>query len=77
MAFQNLLYTEASDINTLTNKYTICTSQIYCLAPTYFGLSLQCSGRFYLNINTFAAIVDLSRFNNSCLTLLKISDDNE
>jgi hypothetical protein len=27
-------------------------------------------------INTFAAIVDLSRFNNSCLRLLKISDDN-
>jgi ABC-type multidrug transport system fused ATPase/permease subunit len=29
-----------------------------------------------LDINTFAAIVDLSRFNNSCLRLLKISDDN-
>jgi nicotinamide riboside transporter PnuC len=28
-------------------------------------------------INTFAAIVDLSGFNNSCLRLLKISDDNE
>jgi hypothetical protein len=27
-------------------------------------------------LNTFAAIVDLSRFNNSCLRLLKISDDN-
>jgi hypothetical protein len=27
-------------------------------------------------VNTFAAIVDLSRFNNSCLRLLKISDDN-
>jgi hypothetical protein len=27
-------------------------------------------------INTFAAIVDLSRFNNSCLRLLKFSDDN-
>jgi hypothetical protein len=26
--------------------------------------------------NTFAAIVDLSRFNNSCLRLLKIGDDN-
>jgi hypothetical protein len=30
--------------------------------------------QFYLN--TFAAIVDRSRFNNSCLRLLKISDDN-
>jgi hypothetical protein len=28
-------------------------------------------------LNTFAAIVDFSRFNNSCLRLLKISDDNE
>jgi hypothetical protein len=28
------------------------------------------------DVNTFAAIVDLSRFNNSCLRLLKISDDN-
>jgi hypothetical protein len=27
-------------------------------------------------VNTFAAIVDLSRFNNPCLRLLKISDDN-
>jgi hypothetical protein len=27
-------------------------------------------------LNTFAAIVDRSRFNNSCLRLLKISDDN-
>jgi hypothetical protein len=27
-------------------------------------------------INTFAAIVDRSRFNNSRLRLLKISDDN-
>jgi hypothetical protein len=27
-------------------------------------------------VNTFAAIVDHSRFNNSCLRLLKISDDN-
>jgi hypothetical protein len=26
--------------------------------------------------NTFAAIVDLSQFNNSYLRLLKISDDN-
>jgi hypothetical protein len=26
--------------------------------------------------NTFAAIVDLSRFNNLCLRLLKSSDDN-
>jgi hypothetical protein len=31
---------------------------------------------FWCVINTFAAIVDLSRFNNSCLRLLKISDDN-
>jgi hypothetical protein len=32
----------------------------------------------YINclFNTFAAIVDLIRFNNSCLKLLKISDDN-
>jgi hypothetical protein len=28
-------------------------------------------------INTFAAIVDFSRFNNSRVRLLKISDDNE
>jgi hypothetical protein len=28
------------------------------------------------SVNTFAAIVDLSRFNNSCLRLLKISNDN-
>jgi hypothetical protein len=28
------------------------------------------------SLNTFAAIVDRSRFNNSCLRLLKISDDN-
>jgi hypothetical protein len=27
-------------------------------------------------LNTFAAIVDLSRFSNSCLRLLKFSDDN-
>jgi hypothetical protein len=27
-------------------------------------------------LNTFAAIIDLSRFNNSCLRLPKISDDN-
>jgi hypothetical protein len=27
-------------------------------------------------VNTFAAIVDRSRFNNSCLRLLKIGDDS-
>jgi hypothetical protein len=35
------------------------------------------SRRIAVMVNTFAAIVDLSRFNNSCLRLLKIRDDNE
>jgi hypothetical protein len=49
------------------------------------GLATRCprgqpSAKYWSNMlrafNTFAAIVDRSRFNNSCLRLLKISDDN-
>jgi hypothetical protein len=43
-------------------SYHHCLGISSGLVPSYF--------------NTFAAIVDLSRFNNSCLRLLKISDDN-
>jgi hypothetical protein len=42
----------------------------------YLGTALADKNSLQEEINTFAAIVERSRFNNSCLRLLKISDDN-
>jgi hypothetical protein len=52
-----------------------------CLEVAYKQFR-RCDSRFKITdspfcyLNTFTAIVDLSRFNNSCLRLLKISDYN-
>jgi hypothetical protein len=56
------------------NNYS-CGDDVNSGATTEM-FSLYSNSKYEECVNTFAAIVDLSRFNNSCLRLLKISDDN-